>query len=318
MNRKFIPAVAAFIILVTVLGTTPMTFAQTTLAFGPKLEVSTIPQDNQLLKKGIIILGLDTAIGQKQGGARNGAPEFQCVDAATHDAQQALVDAGLSSTSPPPVCGAQDLLSQHKLLVTYNGLVITWRPGTTDVVPLVFCNFLEKDKVNVIPDPKSGDGKQGSWENLMTTMVDVSSHFVCKARWKVLASGLLESAGVLDVYYTGPGNAHYISDTILVVTSSLTVGRTVIFGSDIQDICVIGWAFTGSDATTPSAQDTIVRTDNDGNSANWYITKPDGTLHYIFTNPMGDFVSCDDIALVQRQVLGIVPAPGQDPLATSA
>jgi len=307
MNRKLIPAVAAFMILMTMLGTTPIAFAQTTLTFGPKLEVSTIPQDNQLLKKGIIILGLDTALPNTHGTSQ--LQEFQCLNFADWMAAQgAAVAAGVPYTGPP-LCGAQDLLSQHKLLVTYNGLPITWRPGTTDVVPLIFCNFLEKDKVNVVPDPKTGDGKQGSWENLMTTMVDVSSQFVCKARWKTLANGMLESAGVLDVYYTGPFDGHFISDTILVVTASYTLGRTVIFGSDIQDICVMGWAFIG-DAFLPAPN-----TPGYNWNANFFITKPDGTLHFIWIDPMPGYVSCDDIALVQRLHLGILPATGQDPLS---
>jgi hypothetical protein len=57
MNRKYISAIAAFLILGVLLSATPLAYAQT-LAFGPKLEVVTIPQDDQILKKGIMILGL--------------------------------------------------------------------------------------------------------------------------------------------------------------------------------------------------------------------------------------------------------------------
>ena len=38
----------------------------------------------------------------------------------------------------------------------------------------------------------------------MTKMVDVTDKFVCKVRWKSPATGVLESVGVLDVYYVGP------------------------------------------------------------------------------------------------------------------
>ena len=69
--------------------------------------------------------------------------------------------------------------------------------------PSIACNVLEKDKVDVVPDPKTGDGKQGAMENLMTKLVDVSDKFVCKVRWKSPATGVLESVGVLDVYYVG-------------------------------------------------------------------------------------------------------------------
>jgi hypothetical protein len=112
---------------------------------------------------------------------------------------------------------------------------------------------------------------------------------------------LYESAVILDVYFTGPFDGHYIADTILVVTVSLTLGRTVIFGSDIQDICVLGWAM-GTLAT--AKQPTVT------------ITKPDATYHYIWDNSLGTFVGCEDLALLQRQTLGILPETGQDPLST--
>ena len=175
MNHKFIPAVAAFLILGVLLSATPLAYAVNVLTFGPKLEVVTIPQDNQKLKKGIIILGIDP-----------------------HQAQHV--------TNPE-----NDLLSQHKIIVTYNGATLTWAVG--DPGPSIACNVLEKDKVNVVADPKTGDGQQGAWENLMTTTVDVSDKFVCKVRWKSPATGVLESVGVLDVYYVGPlPKSHLNSD----------------------------------------------------------------------------------------------------------
>jgi hypothetical protein len=202
-------------------------------------------------------------------------------------------------------------MSQHKILITYNGALWNWRIGSTDPQPIVVCNFLEKDKVNVIPDPKTGKGKQGSYENLMTKMVDVSEQFVCKFRPKSPVVGYYESAGILDVYFTGPFDGHYIADTILVVTVSLTLGRTVIFGSDIQDICVLGWAVgvNGHDPLFPNP-------DVGQTQGTRYITKPDGTYHYIWANSLGDFVGCEDLALLQRQTLGILPTLGQDPLST--
>ena len=280
MNHKFIPAVAAFLILGVLLSATPLAYAATLLTFGPKLEVVTIPQDNQKLAKGIIILGINPAT------------------------PTAMV-------APGP----NDLLSQHKIIVTYNGATVTWAVGTAG--PTIACNVLEKDKVAVQPDPKTGDGQQGSWENLMTKMVDVSDKFVCKVRWKSPATGVLESVGVLDVYYVGPlthvqdalGNGGvsgrtvgvWIADNILVVEAFFTVGRTVVFGSDIQDICVLGWptGTTVQTLATPTGQ----------------ITKPDGLPHYVFANAMGDFVGCEELTLAQRDVLGLTIPAGQDPLA---
>ena len=51
MNHKFIPAVAAFLILGILLSATPLAYAVNVLTFGPKLDVVTIPQDNQKLAR---------------------------------------------------------------------------------------------------------------------------------------------------------------------------------------------------------------------------------------------------------------------------
>jgi len=260
MNHKFIPAIAAILILGLMLSSTPLTYAVNILTFGPKLDVVTIPQDNQKLKTGVMILGLNPT-GQTIVG--------------------------------------DDLMSQHKIIVTYNGATLQWRIG--DPGPTVVCNVLEKDKVNVIPDPKSGDGQQFPSENLLTKLVDVSSKFVCKVRWKSPAAGVLESTGVLDVYFTGTPNAVWIADNILVVEAFFTVGRTVVFGSDMQDICVLGYAVTGNAPGTAVA-------------ATFVITKPDGTQHYIWSNAMGNFVGCEQLALAQRDRLGLTLPTGQDPL----
>jgi hypothetical protein len=192
-------------------------------------------------------------------------------------------------------------MSQHKLLVTYNGQPIIWPVASAGVS--ILCNFLEKDKVNVVTDPKTNTGKQASWENLMTKLVDVSDHFTCKARWKSPGTGLLESAGVLDVYYTGVGSNFYIADTILVVTATYAIGRSVIWGAEMQDICVLGWAITGQVITGAA-------------NPSWIITKPDGTQHYIWKNAMGSFVGCEELALAQRDFAGILLPQGQDPLST--
>jgi hypothetical protein len=96
MNHKFMPAAAAFLILGVLLCPTAFTYAVTSIATGPKLEVVTIPQDNPKLETGVIVLGIDPALGP-----------------AGHKA-----------------LAVKDLLSQHKLLVTYNGQPITWMQGT--------------------------------------------------------------------------------------------------------------------------------------------------------------------------------------------
>jgi hypothetical protein len=175
-----------------------------------------------------------------------------------------------------------------------------------------------KDKVNVVPDPKTGDGKQGDYENLMTSLTDVSDKFVCKPRWKSPAPGVYESVGVLDVYYVGPlpgdvgakAAAYWVADNILVVEAFFTVGRTVVFGSDVQDVCVLGWPITSIAPIFVPAPPTP--------PGGYTITKPDGTQHYIWANAMGSFTSCEQLALAQRDTLGIPLPTEQDPLATSA
>jgi len=269
MNHKFIPAVSALLIVGMLLSLVPLSYAQT-FSIGPSLSVVTVPEDNQFLKTGVIILGLGTGTGGSD----------------------------------------YNLLAQYKLVVTYNGQPFLWQVGATTppAPPTIVCAVFEKDKVNVVPDPKTGDGKQGSWENLMTSLVDVSTNFICKPRWTQpdSATGWLESVGVLDVYYVGPMTdtvapmaKYFIADNILLVTALYTAGTTTIFGSDIQDVCVLGWAVTGTTVGT-------------GVAPTYIITKPDGSQHWMWANPMGSFVSCEALALAQRDVLGIPLQTGQD------
>jgi hypothetical protein len=160
------------------------------------------------------------------------------------------------------------LMSQFKLFVSYNGVPIA---------PTGFyCEVIEKDKYNPIKD------KQFPTENLFTAVKDESGSFVCKARWGK------PGVGVLDVYYVGPGLPVNIADYVLDIGVWYTVGRTLVWGSDIQDICLLGWPVPAAPA--------------------WIITKPDGTLHYIYADPLGGWKSCEDLALMQKAQLGI-PIP---------
>jgi len=154
------------------------------------------------------------------------------------------------------------------LFVSYNGIPVA--PAA------VFCQVVEKDKYNPIKN------SQGPWENLVTVPKDVSASFVCKARWGK------PGVGVLDVYYVGPGNPVNIADYVLVVSASLAVGRTTVYGTEIQAICLLGWPVP----TTPA----------------WIITKPDGTLHYIYADALTGWKSCEDLALQEKAQLGI-PIP---------
>jgi hypothetical protein len=163
-----------------------------------------------------------------------------------------------------------DLLAQFKVLVSYNGVPTT--PTST------YCQFVEKDKANPLKD------QQFPAENLKTVPKE-NDNFICKFRWGK------PGVGVIDVYYIGALAGQYIADYILVVGVDLTVGRTTVWGTEIQDICLLGWPSLPAPA--------------------WIITKPDGTQHYIYTDPLGDpealtrWTSCEDLALMQHDQLGI-------------
>jgi len=159
-------------------------------------------------------------------------------------------------------------------LVSYNGLPVA--PSA------LFCQVIEKDKYNPIKS------QQFPAENLETVPVDMSASFICKFRWGY------PGVGVLDLYYTGAGLPVNIADYVLWVGATYTVGRNTVWGSDIQDVCALGWP-EGASATAPL-------------TPAWIITKPDGTLHYLYADPLGGFKSCEDLALQQKAVLG-VPIP---------
>jgi hypothetical protein len=276
MNRKYLlPAIATVLIFSMLLSSTQVAFAQT-LAYtiGPKLVVVTIPEDDQKRETGVIILGLQP-LGLDGTGGRSPWPKDKGFSDCTFQK-------GGNSQTQPVACQP---LSQHKLLVTFNGQVITWRLNTNDPVPSVTCDVFEKDKLHPVPNKDGTTGPQFPEENLVTNPVKVNKEFTCKERWKSPVAGTFESAGVLDVYYTGPADAHFIADNILVVNVVLVVGRATIVGTDIQDICVLGWSMSTNHLE---------------------VTLPDGRGKYnTWADPLGKFVSCEEAALWQRDDQGI-------------
>jgi hypothetical protein len=242
MNKRYLPVIAAFLIAVTCTTFLPA-FAQlpTFVYSAPTLYVKTIAQDDQ----------------ERHTGVMWQAPTFAGFE------KYAAAAAG---TAPPQ----QDVLSQFKILVSYNGVPVT--PTS------LYCQLVEKDKYNPIKT------KQFTSENLETVLFDRSSLFVCKFRWGK------PGVGVLDVYFIGAPAAIEIGDFVLVVGANYAVGRSTVYGTDVQDICLLGW---------PMPQ---------GAAPNYIITKPDGTEHWIYADPLGVWSSCDDIALQQKAALGI-PIP---------
>jgi hypothetical protein len=177
----------------------------------------------------------------------------------------------------------QDLMAQFKILVSYNGLQV----NPTGLQ----CFVIEKDKYNPLKHP------QGTWEDLVTIPKDMSNNFICK--WRSGPPGV----GVLDVYFTSGALAgtsygfgaqtqlsQFIADYVLVVYAWYTVGRNTVYGTDIQDICVLGWPLL-----------------NNGDTG-YMITKPDGTFHWVYADQLGPWVNCEDAALYEHAILGL-PIP---------
>jgi hypothetical protein len=248
MNKRYLPVIAAILIAITCASIMPVLAQVVTLPTyiyaAPTLTVVTIAQDDQSRETGVMWL----ATTQTQYGY------FQTASTSWN--------------------GVQDLMSQFKILVSYNGVPVT--PSS------LYCQVVEKEKVNPIKN------SQGPWENLYTVPVDQTSSFVCKFRWGK------PGVGVLDVYYIGKGLPAEISDFVLVVGANYAVGRNTVYGTDMQDLCLIGWPIEAAPA--------------------WIITKPDGTVHYIYDDPLSDWStstvwkSCEDVALMQKAELG-VPIP---------
>jgi hypothetical protein len=113
---------------------------------------------------------------------------------------------------------------------------------------------------------------------LRTVLTDESDNFVSKLR-----PGK-PGVGVLDVYYTGLQEKQFIADYVMVVSVFETFGATTVFGTEIQDVCVLGWAIS---------LNTMV------------LTKPDGTRHFSWPDTLGPFDGCEEAALWERDAMGL-------------
>jgi hypothetical protein len=188
---------------------------------------------------------------------------------------------GIPPPGSPYYLYATDLMAQFKVSVSYNGVPVT---------ATLKCEVIEKDKVNPLKT------KQGDWENLITVTKDMTSNFVCKYRESK------PGVGVIDVYFQGPpatspilSVGQFIADYILVVTFQYAVGHTVVYGTEMQDICVLGFPISVVTA--------------EGSAPYTIVTKPDGTEHYVFPAPLfWEFTSCEEVALLEKSILGI-PIP---------
>mgnify|MGYP001029507959 CR=1 FL=1 len=237
-KRVYLPAIASLLILCMLFASfTPSMAVALRARAEPKLEVVTIAEDDEVRKLGVIVLNLSPKLDHWDKPY-----DKWCYD-------------------NPKKC--QDKLSQHKILVTFNGVPVTFSYS---------CQFVKKEKLHPLQKPQFKE------EQLRTVLTDESANFVCKLR-----SGK-PGVGVLDVYYLGPQEKQFIADYIMVVTVWTRFGGTTVWGTEIQDVCVLGWAM---DTNT------------------MIITKPDGTLHFSWPDPLGPFVGCEEAALWQRDNQGL-------------
>jgi len=260
MDKRYLPAIASIFILALTLSSILPVYAVTlTAAARPTLDVVTIAEDDAVRNTGIILMGLTTPHYSDDIWGQVGWPQEDMVTYAK-------------------------LLSQYKILVSYNGV---------PVAASITCQVIEKDKAN----PKT---PQFAAENLMTEVSDYSSHFLCKPRWGKVG------VGVLDVYYIGPATGQYIADYVVAVTATYAIGTTMIYGTELQDVCVLGW---------PSLLSTISTsvTEVNGILGAYPLTKPDGTVHWIYVDPLGLQSSCEDMVILERFAMGLAI-----PIATSS
>jgi hypothetical protein len=261
MNNKriYLPAIASlFILSIVMTSLVPVAAQVMPVARAlPTLEVTTIPEDDQVRNTGVMILGLQPNLATWPSDK---PVDVNCIN------------------SYPGTC--LKLESQYKFMVTLNGQPLgltSNQMGAPSSNFGYFCQFVKKEKLHPLQHP------QWPQEVVVTTLTDESAHFVCKLRQDPAG---LAGVGVLDVYYTGTLEPQFIADYVMLLTVWYTLGRTTIWGSDIQDLCLLGWA--NSDNTM-------------------YITKPDGTYAFSWPDPLGPWVSCEEAAILQRQNLGLTP-----------
>jgi hypothetical protein len=178
---------------------------------------------------------------------------------------------------PKDYAPGMELLSQHKILATLNGVPTTPNGAW-------WCEVIEKEKAKMPPhNSKDPSTRQFDDEIIRTTVRDVSSNFICKVWW------VKPGVGVLDVYFVGPRVSDFIADHILIVTMSWKVGRNTVWASEMQDICILGWSM-GRETLK------IWLFSNPGKS-----TWPAGQeYYYSWDDAIGPFASCDEAGAWQR------------------
>jgi hypothetical protein len=309
--KKFdmLPILAAFVIAILVFPTLALPVNALTPATGGNLaSVVTIPEDDLKRNTGVMVLGLDPtwnwvhlfpqkqwytdslctlaipAAGEWVGPEASDEPIIDPVTglatgAVRYQRVGDVCEKHVFAPTWPNEKGFQlgwDLLSQHKILATLNGVPTT--PTT------VLCEIVEKEKAKIPPQTtKSPSKRQFPDEGIKTTLQDVTDNFVCKFRW------IKPGVGALDVYFVGPGRPadNFIADHMLIVTVGYKVGRNTIWASDLQDICILGWSMGDNVLAIglfyPYTLSTGVYSE----------------VYWSWDDALGHFVSCDEAAAWQ-------------------
>jgi hypothetical protein len=318
-KNDMLPILAAFVIALLIFPMLALPVNAVTPATGGNIgSVVTIPEDDLKRNTGVMVLGLSSGVsllyGQDDAGNQVWFTDSLCTKAITQDTGKLYETVGPEVTSEwvandgavmfryektgtsanancvmheylklwgtggmnYPYGPGTDLLSQHKILATLNGV-----PTKPDYF---LCEVIEKEKAKIPPmNSKDPSKRQFDDELIKTTVKDVSSNFICKVHW------VKPGVGALDVYFVGPRVKNFIADHMLIVTMGWKVGRTTVWASDLQDICILGWSMDPIYLQ-------IKLFYNPGKS-----TWPGGNEYYFsWIDALGHYVSCDEAAAWQR------------------
>ncbi|MGH7799882.1 MAG: hypothetical protein ACREOW_04525 [Thermodesulfobacteriota bacterium] len=249
-----------------------------------ELVIQTIPQDDQLREKGIIILCPQQSDGDFESSCDEEVDFSPCTDDRRVLGQPDIIGF--------PVCVSSDtdFHAEYKVDFRLNGRNVD--PDELE------CLVLQKDVCTF-------DGGEA------TLVVDVTEFFTCKFRSDPNQPGV----GVIDVYFNEDGlrqanRAVFIGDHILKVVARAD-GNV---GSEIQDICILG--FASCRGFEPRFQvDSIFRddcrsfgqfipfkvSDKFFYTPNFFTSVFSGGEPFtVFADPLFPFASCKDAALWER------------------
>jgi len=261
------------------------------MVFGPllspsyaELVIQTIPQDDQLREKGIIILC------PPQEAEEPGFCEEEKRDDLFFPCASERRVLGTPDIIGFPVCVSSDtdFHAEYKVDIRRNGV---------NVNADIECIVLEKDVC------RSGGGEG-------TIIKDVTDFFTCKFR----QDGINPGVGVIDIYFNELGllqfdRSAFIGDHILKVVARAGNDR----GSEIQDICILGFATCrGFDprfqVDSQFSDDCRFFGQEVPFGGDWFYTPnfftsvfSSGQPYTIFADPLYPFASCKDAALWERE-----------------